>query len=440
MPRNSRRREQAEPTQEPVLRQTPETPGEARLRFLLSQMPGILWTTDEELRLTSTVGSGLSAMNSRPNQELGKTIGQLFPTNPTPEAAHRRALAGTSATYETAYKGRVVSCHVDPLVDEHSRVVGVVGVAVDITEARHAENRLAARFAVTRVLAESATFAEAAPRVIETLCTGLGWDGGAVWEPDGGVRVLRCTQVWQPEGAAPFEVLEMSRRIVLPESVGLPGRVWRSGEAEWVTDVGPDGRCPRGAIAASEGLHATCGFSVRVNGDVRAVLEIFSRTVLSEERATLDMLSDVGFQMGQFLVRVHAVEDLARSQKQLSDAEKIAHLGCWEWDIVKNRVVWSDELYRIFGLVPQSVAVSYDFFLERVHPEDRQRVSDSVAQAVTGQQPNMAFEHRIVREDGTVRTLSAHAELVADGTGAPLRLTGTAQDITDGPGLRAVRR
>ena len=414
--------------------------GEARLRFLLGQMPGILWTTDEELRLTSTVGTGLSAMKSRPNQELGRRIGDLFPTNPEPEAAHRRALAGSSAAYETSYKGRVVSCHVDPLVDEDSKVVGVVGVAVDITDARDAENRLAARFATTRVLAECATFAEAAPRVLETLCTGLGWDAGAVWEPDGEVRVLRCRQVWQPLGTPPLESLEMSRRIVLPECVGLPGRVWRNGEVEWVADVGPDGRCPRGLIAAAEGLHATCGFAVRVDHEVRAVLEIFSRSVRPEDRATLDMLADVGFQMGQFLVRVRAVEELARSQAQLAQAQKIAHLGSWEWDIVKNRVLWSDELYRIFGLAPQSVVVSYDFFLDRVHPEDRQRVSDVVAHAVTGHEPHLAFEHRIVRDDGTMRTLSARAELVTDSAGQPIRITGTAQDVTDAPDPQGGRR
>ncbi len=405
----------------------------AQLRFLLDQIPGVLWTTDLELRLTSSVGSGLAAMKSRPNARLGERIGDLFPTDAEPEAAHRRALAGHSATYVASYKGRIVRCHVDPLLDESGTLMGTVGVSVDVTDARLAELGLATRFAVTRVLSKSATVGEAAPGALETLGLGLDWDAGIVWVTDAEAKVLRCQWTWQKPGTAALEVLGLSRRIVLPPSTGLPGRVWVSGDPDWVEDLVRDGRCPRGGAAIQDGLRSACAFAVRLDADVRAVVELFSRSERPRDEAGVALLADVGLHMGQFLVRVRAAEDLARSRAQLAEAQKIAHMGSWEWDIVADRVAWSDELYRIYGLVPQEASVNYHFFLDRVHPDDRQEVSDVVARAITGRTPHVTYEHRIIREDGAVRRLQARAELVKDATGAPVRLSGTAQDVTDVP-------
>ena len=122
--------------------------------------------------------------------------------------------------------------------------------------------------------------------------------------------------------------------------------------------------------------------------------------------------------------------DLERAQQHLEEAQHIARIGSWEWDILKDRVSWSDELYRIYGLDSSSFAASYDAFLARVYPDDRESVRQHVTNAVESGEP-MTFEHRIVRPDGSVRVLTAQADVVRGNDGRPVRLTGTAQDITD---------
>ncbi len=125
-----------------------------------------------------------------------------------------------------------------------------------------------------------------------------------------------------------------------------------------------------------------------------------------------------------------AAEELTRSEARLNEAQHIAHVGSWEWDIEQNRLLWSDELYRIYGLDQASLTGSYEGFLERLHPEDQNRVEGIVEQANRDHRP-FAFEHRIVRPDGSVRTLFSQGHVIVDEQGRPRAMVGAAQDVTD---------
>ncbi len=116
--------------------------------------------------------------------------------------------------------------------------------------------------------------------------------------------------------------------------------------------------------------------------------------------------------------------------QQLAKAQEISHLGSWEWDIAANRVQWSDELCRIYGLQPGGFGGSYDAFLERVHPDDREATMRVVEESRRTHQP-FSFQHRIVRPDGSVRTLHAQGDVVVGAGGAAVRMIGIGQDITE---------
>ena len=95
-----------------------------------------------------------------------------------------------------------------------------------------------------------------------------------------------------------------------------------------------------------------------------------------------------------------------------------------------NRVTWSDELYRIYGLDTRSFSGSFEGFLERVHRDDRDRARDEVERALE-ERRSFTFDHRIVRPDGTVRTVHARGEMLVDDDGKPVRMVGTGQDVTE---------
>jgi len=120
---------------------------------------------------------------------------------------------------------------------------------------------------------------------------------------------------------------------------------------------------------------------------------------------------------------------VAEAASRLSEAQALAHVGSWGWDIRRDVVTWSDELYRIFGLAPQAEAVTYGSYLDRIHPGDREHVDRAVTQALDDRQP-FAFEHRILRPDGAERVVFSRGSVIVDG-GEPVAMLGTAQDVTD---------
>ena len=119
-----------------------------------------------------------------------------------------------------------------------------------------------------------------------------------------------------------------------------------------------------------------------------------------------------------------------RAERQLEEAQRIAHLGTWTWHLAEDRTEWSAELYRIFGMDSSRGSPNLAGLLERVHPHDRHLVIKAVERAKSDLAPLMQ-EVRVIREDGAVRHLQVSARVVADPLGNPLRLTGTAFDITE---------
>jgi PAS domain S-box-containing protein len=121
---------------------------------------------------------------------------------------------------------------------------------------------------------------------------------------------------------------------------------------------------------------------------------------------------------------------LQQTLSQLQRAEQIGQVGSWEWLIAANRVSWTDGLYKVFGLVPQEFGATYEAYLERVHPEDREYVRHTINQAFHAG-GMFEFESRILRKDGEARSLSTRGEMSFAEDGSPLRMTGIAVDITD---------
>ncbi|MBU0664628.1 MAG: PAS domain S-box protein [Proteobacteria bacterium] len=127
--------------------------------------------------------------------------------------------------------------------------------------------------------------------------------------------------------------------------------------------------------------------------------------------------------------RKKAEDAIRKSEASLQEAQRIAHLGNWDWDISRNELHWSDEIYRIFGLAPQSFPGTYEAFLASVHPDDRKPVQEAVNRSLAGSEP-YDLVHRIVLPDGTGRMVHEQGEVFRDESGSPTRMVGTVHDVT----------
>ncbi len=129
-------------------------------------------------------------------------------------------------------------------------------------------------------------------------------------------------------------------------------------------------------------------------------------------------------------LRKQAEEIIRNKTNQLIEAQELAHIGSWEWDVRHDRIEWSDELFRIFGLEPQEFVATYESYLNYIHEDDRELVNGIVTQALSDRMP-FQFFHKVLRRDGSVRIISASGRVFTDKAGDILRMTGTAQDVTN---------
>lgn len=193
--------------------------------------------------------------------------------------------------------------------------VGVAAIIKDIAQRKIAERRQAAQYAVTSVLAESPTIAQAAPKILQPICESLGWDLGSLWFVDQATNVLRFVELWRaPHTSVPaFEA--RTRQMVFALGEGMPGRVWATAQPLWIPDIVEDSNFPRAPLAKQEGLHAACGFPISSGGRVIGVLDFFSREIRKPDHDLLKMFRAISTQIGQFGERTLLEAQLRQAQK-----------------------------------------------------------------------------------------------------------------------------
>jgi diguanylate cyclase (GGDEF)-like protein/PAS domain S-box-containing protein len=166
---------------------------------------------------------------------------------------------------------------------------------------------------------------------------------------------------------------------------------------------------------------------VRSDGKERYVSATASPLPPAEDgrRSVVVCFTDVSVERG-------AAERLRRSERLLAETQRLAHVGSWEWEAPgrSERLSWTDEMYRLAGLVPQSVMVTPQLWLDLTHPSDRQRLATGLTEAFTRAGP-FELAQRLVLPTGEVRHLAVRGEVEHDADGRPVRVWGSAQDVTE---------
>ncbi len=297
----------------------------------------------------------------------------------------------------------------------------------DITERKRTEQRLVAQHTVTQVVAEAATLEEATPRILQAVCEYLEWDLGELWRIDRTAGVLRCVEVWHKESIeAPQFKATSHDRTFLP-GIGLPGRVWSSREPVYIPDVVHDANFARAPIAAREGLHAAFAFPILLGSEVLGVIAFFSQEIRQPDQDRLDMMATIGSQIGQFIERKRAEEELRRSEAYLAEAQRLSRTGSFGWKVSSGELYWSEETCCILGY-DQETKPTLERVFQRVHPDDLGVVQQTV-DCASRDGTNLDFAHRLLMPDGSVKHLHVVAHVVRDETDA-IEYVGAVSDVT----------
>jgi len=123
--------------------------------------------------------------------------------------------------------------------------------------------------------------------------------------------------------------------------------------------------------------------------------------------------------------------NLLQSEERLIRSQEIAHVGTWDWDIKENIIFWSDEIFRVFGLIPHQFQPTYEIFKKYIHKDDVEDVDAAVTKALDSTDNEYHVKHRIIRVSGEERYVEELGQVVRDDNGTPIRMIGVVHDITD---------
>ncbi len=364
---------------------------EARLRTAIESVPFDFFLIDADGRYV--------LQNTSSRKHWGDVVGK-YPEEATEDAellAHwqdnnRRAFAGEIVEEEVRHtlgeEERCIHNIIAPIKDK-DETIGILGLNIDITDRKRAEQALQQSEAKFRRLHESMM------------------DAFVSVDMNGVIREFN--QVYQDMlGYSEEELPRLTYRDLTPEK-------WHAFEA---------------------GILQT---QVFVQGYSEVYEKEYRRkegTVFPVELRTYLLRNTSGEPAGMWAIvrdisdRKEAEKALADSELLLRESQKLSPVGSCEWEMATDKLYWSDEQFRIFGYEPGAIAPSYQAFLAALHADDKERVIAAVNQAVEGEAPYVT-EYRILRPDGVERVIYAKGEVRRDRQGRPVRMIGSIIDITD---------
>ena len=273
----------------------------------------------------------------------------------------------------------------------------------DIVDRKRAELGEAVQNATTRVLADAPTLADAAPRILQAICESLGWDLGALWIVDRAASVLRCADVWHAAETRYPEFRAMAESRTLGRGVGLLGRVWATGKPIWSARVEGDSDFVRAAAAQKDGLGAAVAFPILLGGESLGVMEFLSRQERAADDDLLRTLASIGSQIGQYMERKRAEEDVRRSEERfralVENSEDVIAL----FSAAGKNLYATPSQARVLGRTAEESRDTHVF--ANIHPDDLELAKERFASCLAGPGQPVVGEVRVRHEDGSWRVL-----------------------------------
>jgi len=212
---------------------------------------------------------------------------------------------------------------------------------------------------------------------------------------------------------------------------GTVGRAIRSGQIKVVKDTRRSKRvAPWRQRLDAHHMRTTCALPLIVKGETIGVLAIYGLEVGMFGDGELELIGKLADNLAYGIGRIRDAKSLALNESRLRAAERLTHVGHWEWDLQSDHFDFlADEMFAIYGVLPSEWSRSPEIFLSFVDETERQLVEDVFRDAMKS--GSAAVAHHITRPNGEVRSVRIRAEAICDDAGRPVRLLGTVQDITE---------
>ena len=306
---------------------------ETRFRTFVDHATDAFFLLDDQFTVLDVNRRACESLGYSREELIGMRSPDFDPSVTEQDLAHLRELsiAGETPTFESVHRrkdGTLFPVEVRGRVFEQ-RGRRYMTTARDITERKRADQRSLAHHSVTRVIAEAASYEEAVPKLLQSVCECLQGDLCALWRVDRESGLLRCADLWLGPAVEAPRYQAVTRGTTFAIGNGLPGRVWQTRAPLWVPDTAGvvEFPFPRASVALEEGLHGALAFPVLLGSEVLGAIECLSRAKRTPDPDLLDTMATIGSQIGQFIERKRAESALQRAQAELAHASRVMTLG-----------------------------------------------------------------------------------------------------------------
>jgi diguanylate cyclase (GGDEF)-like protein/PAS domain S-box-containing protein len=398
---------------------------EHELATILQNMQDTYYRTDQDGRIVRASQSATQLLDYAPDEMLGRQMADFYVDADGPErfVAALRVAGGALRNYDVLLRHRNgaeiwVSTNAQYVRDADGKIIGIEGTTRDVTERKRAEERLLDIARGVSATTGKTFFHSLVAHLVQSLHADYAFVGQLLPDQANRVRTIAVQAGEQHVDDFEYDLVGTPCQDV----VGHETRVYPSAVQE---------QFPHDHLLTEMGVQAYVGTPLfDSSGVALGLLVVLYRRSIDEDLTIRTTLEIFAARAAAELERLRAEQALRESEIMLARAQEMTHLGSWRWEVANGKVTWSDEMYRIYGLSPDTGEISFERAMAAIHPDDRALVTQQVKTMLAGKDTSY-YECRIVRPDGAVRNVWARSEIQRVADGSPQFIIGTVQDITE---------
>ncbi len=344
---------------------------------------------------------------------------------------------GELVTYRKDGTGFYTYLSTSSIRNDEAKAEAIVGICQDITGLKNTEAIIKKRNNLLNLLNDVIHFTngtfdlnKAIRYTINKVCEYSGWEIGHCFLQENGVLV--SSKIWNDNLSDRYSPLkEFTEKLSFKKGEGITGESFEKGTAYWINlNELNKNLYKRYSITQKMDLKTSIWVPIIMGKELTGIVEFFKKDEEPKDQELFDCLINIGLELGSLCEKLDTIDKIRQGEKSLKDAQHIAKLGSWDWDVGKNIVSWSDEMYEVYGLKKNEFDPTFEGFLERVHPDDMQRVKSIILNSLENKSP-FSFYHRMITPSGKVKTLKSQGEIYTDQNGKVIRMFGTGHDVTE---------
>jgi len=345
---------------------------------------------------------------------------------------------GELITHRKDGSGFYVYLSTSTVRNESGKAEAFVGICQDITELKQTQelvekrnNLLILLNDVIRFTNKSFDYNEAILYSINKVCEYTLWDIGHFFKIKN--ENLISSGLWNTsmnEIYLPFK--EISDKENFLKVRDIPGNIIEKESGVWLDlNTQTDEKdFKRSYISRQLDIKTGIWVPVKISDRLIGILEFFKKDIEPEDKELLDCIYNIGLELGRHFEKLEAIDRIKQSEKSLIDAQHIAKLGSWKWDISNDEITWSDEMYQIYGLSKEDKDLTLEKCIGLIHPGDVNYTRKLLKEAVENRR-SLSYYYRIITPAGDLKIIKAHGEIYFDEQGNIAGMFGTGHDVTE---------